>query len=50
VSAATTSATRPEPTSFAWMVLTALASDVSVDTSDEHEMTVGLSKVRSASP
>ena len=50
VTAATKSQQPPGPSSFAWMVLTALATDVSVDTSGDHTLTVNLSKARSTSP
>lgn len=50
VSAATKTGAAPEPTSFAWMVLTALAGEVTVDTSRDHETTIGLSKTRSTAP
>ncbi|HEX3812963.1 MAG TPA: anti-sigma regulatory factor [Mycobacteriales bacterium] len=50
VNAETTASSPPEPTSFAWMVLTALADDVTVNTDHDHQITVSLGKARSASP
>jgi len=47
VSVPTRSAATPERTSFAWMVLTALAGNVEVQT-NAHEVTIGLQKARSA--
>jgi serine/threonine-protein kinase RsbW len=49
VSAATRTAAKPDPTSFAWMVLTALAGEVDVRNGEDHETTIGLRKVRSTS-
>ena len=49
VTTATRTATKPDPTSFAWMVLTALAGEVDVRTGGDHETTIGLRKVRSTS-
>lgn len=49
VTTATRTATKPDPTSFAWMVLTALAGEVDVRSGGDHETTIGLRKVRSTS-
>jgi serine/threonine-protein kinase RsbW len=48
VSAQTDKAVAPAPTSFAWMVLTALAGDVAVHTDGDDGLTIGLSKIRSS--
>lgn len=49
VTTETRTATKPDPTSFAWMVLTALAGEVDVRSGSDHETTIGLRKVRSTS-
>jgi serine/threonine-protein kinase RsbW len=49
VTAATRNLTKPDPTSFAWMVLNALAGEVDVRNGGDHETTIGLRKVRSTS-
>lgn len=48
VSAPTANASAPNPSSFAWTVLTALAGDVSVEKGDDGMVTIGLHKTRSA--
>lgn len=47
VTTQTRSETKPDPSSFAWMVLTALAGEVDVRSGGDHETTIGLRKVRS---